>query len=146
MARRSRVLLVAALLAIAVVVLVLLGFFPQELLRNFIEKRLQSGLGAGSTIKRLHVVPGHLRTDVEDLVIQGPTYRLKVPRGRLVLAPGFLWGQALSFESVELDSPTLEVTPSAEAGPASAVKQAIVLHHLTVTGGSIVYHFGPHEQ
>ncbi|PYQ49868.1 MAG: hypothetical protein DMF78_17180, partial [Acidobacteria bacterium] len=146
MARRSRVLLFAALLAIAVVVLVLLGLFPQELLRNFIEKRLQSGLGAGSSIKQLHVVPGRLRTDVEDVVIQGPTYRLRVPRGRVVLAPGFLWGQALSFVSVELESPTLDVTPSKEAGPAAAVKQAVVIHHITVTGGSIVYHFGPKEQ
>src|SRR5207245_1581905 len=146
MARRSRVLLFAALLAIAVVVLVLLGLFPQELLRNFIEKRLQSGLGAGSSIKQLHVVPGRLRTDVEDVVIQGPTYRRRVPRGRVVLAPGFLWGQALSFVSVELESPTLDVTPSKEAGPAAAVKQAVVIHHITVTSGSIVYHFGPKEQ
>src|SRR5262245_1731567 len=146
MARRGRVLLVAALLAIAVVVLVLLGFFPQELLRHFIEKRLQSGLGAGSSIKQLHTVPGRLRTDVEDVVIQGPTYKLRVPRARVVLAPGFLFGQALSFESIEITSPTLEVTPSKEAGPASALKQSLVIHHLVVADGTIVYHLGPHEQ
>src|SRR5215510_11704338 len=123
MSRRGRSLLVLALVAIVLIVLVLLGFLPQDVVRHYVEKRLQSGLGAGSSIKRMHVVPGRLSTEIEDLVIQGPTYRVVVPRGRLVLAPGFLFGQALSFVSVELDSARLEITPSgAETTPSDLLK------------------------
>jgi len=50
-------LLVAALGFIA------LGWFPQEPVRRLLETRLQEGLGPGSSVKRLHVVPSKLRTE-----------------------------------------------------------------------------------
>jgi outer membrane protein insertion porin family len=146
MSRRGRTLVLLLLVAIVAFVLLMLGFFPQGILRRFVEKRLQSGLGAGSSIGRMTTVPGRLKTDVEDLVIQGPTYRLSVPRARIVLAPGFLFGQAISFITVELDSPRLEVTPSETAGPLAAVKEPVVIHSLKVTNATIVYHLGPRNQ
>ena len=145
MARRGRIFLLLVLLAIVLVVLVLLGFLPQDILRRYVEKRLQAGLGAGSSIGRMHTVPGRLSTDVEDLVIQGPTYRLTVPKARVILEPGFLFGKALSFVSVVLDSPRLEITP-ATTGDSAAVKQAFVIRQLTVTNATVIYHLGPHNQ
>src|SRR5688572_22575210 len=135
MARRGRIF----------VVLVLLGFLPQDILRRYVEKRLQSGLGAGSSIGRMYTVPGRLSTDVEDLVIQGPTYRLPVPKARVVLEPGFLFGKGLTFLSVILDSPRLEITP-ATTGDSAAVNQIVFIRQLTVTNATIVYHLGPSNQ
>ena len=145
MARRGRIFVALVLLAVVLVVLVLLGFLPQDFLRRFVEKRLQSGLGAGSSIGRMHTVPGRLSTDVEDLVIQGPTYRLTVPKARVVLEPGFLFGKALSFLSVVLESPRLEITP-ATTGDSAALNQSLVIRQLTVTNATIVYHLGPQNQ
>ena len=145
MARRGRIFVVLVLLAIVLVVLVLLGFLPQDILRRFVEKRLQTGLGAGSSIGRMHTVPGRLSTDVEDLVIQGPTYRLTVPKARVVLEPGFLFGKGLTFLSVVLDSPRLEITP-ATTGDSAAVNQIVFIRQLTVTNATIVYHLGPNNQ
>jgi outer membrane protein assembly factor BamA/autotransporter translocation and assembly factor TamB len=146
MARRGRFLILFALAAVLLVVLVLLGFLPQDFLRRYVEKRLQTGLGAGSRIGHMHTVPGRLTTDVEDIVIQGPTYRLSVPRAKIVLTPGFLLGKGLSFLSVDLDSPRLEITPGAQTSDSSAVNQQVVIQHLTVTNATIVYHLGPHDQ
>jgi outer membrane protein assembly factor BamA/autotransporter translocation and assembly factor TamB len=145
MARRGRIFLLLVLLAIVLVVLVLLGFLPQDILRRYVEKRLQAGLGAGSSIGRMHTVPGRLSTDVEDLVIQGPTYRLTVPKAKVILEPGFLFGKALSFVSVVLDSPRLEITP-ATTSDSSAVNQAFIIRQLTVTNATVIYHLGPHNQ
>jgi outer membrane protein assembly factor BamA/autotransporter translocation and assembly factor TamB len=145
MARRGRIFVVLVLLAILLVVLVLLGFLPQDILRRYVEKRLQSGLGAGSSIGRMYTVPGRLSTDVEDLVIQGPTYRLTVPKARVVLEPGFLFGKGLTFLSVVLDSPRLEITP-ATTGDSAAVNQIVFIRQLTVTNATIVYHLGPNNQ
>jgi outer membrane protein assembly factor BamA/autotransporter translocation and assembly factor TamB len=145
MSRRGRIFLLLIPLAIVLVVLVLLGFLPQDILRRYVEKRLQTGLGAGSSIGRMHTVPGRLSTDVEDIVIQGPTYRLTVPKARVVLEPGFLFGKALSFLSVVLESPRLEITP-ATTGDSAAVNQTFVIRQLTVTDATIVYHLGPQNQ
>src|SRR5258708_20313627 len=131
MARRGRIFLLLVLLAIVLVVLVLLGFLPQDILRRYVEKRLQTGLGAGSSIGRMHTVPGRLSTDVEDLVIQGPTYPLIVPKAQVILDPAFPFGKALSFVSVVLHAPRLEITP-ATTSDSSAVKQAFIIRQLTV--------------
>src|SRR4051812_29603100 len=146
MARRGRILIVLVVVVIVLVVMVLLGFLPQDILRKYVERRLQTGLGAGSSIGHMHTVPGRLSTEIEDLVIKGPTYTLSVPKARVVLAPGLLFGEALSFVSVELDSPRLEITPGAQTSDSSAVNQAFVIHQLTVTNATIVYHLGPSNQ
>ncbi len=120
-------------------ILITLGYFPQNVLRQFVERRIQSALGPGSRIARMHVVPGRLSTDVDDLLIEGPTYRLRAPRARLVLAPGFLWGQALSFRVVEIQNPTLEMWPGPPGKPSPPLTQPLVIRDLRVSGGSIVY-------
>jgi outer membrane protein assembly factor BamA/autotransporter translocation and assembly factor TamB len=146
MSRRGRFIAVFVVAAIVLVVLVLLGFLPQDVLRRYVEKRLQSGLGAGSSIGRMHTVPGRLSTDVEDVVIQGPTYRLTLPKARIVLAPTFLFGKGLSFVSVELDSPRLEITAGADTTDSAAVNQQVLIHSLSVTNATIVYHLGLQNQ
>ena len=122
-----------ASLLLHVGVLVLLGFLPQDILRRYVEKRVQSGLGAGSHIGHMHTVPGRLSTEVEDVLIQGPTYRLAIPKGRIVLTPGFLFGKGLSFVSIDLDSPRLEITPGSQTSDSAAVNQPVLIHKLTVT-------------
>src|SRR5215467_10973695 len=147
MSRRGRVLLVLALAAIGLLVLVLLGYLPQDVLRRYVEKRLQAGLGAGSSIGHMHTVPGRLSTEVENLAIQGPTYRLVVPRARIVLTPGFLFGQGLTFESIELESPRFEITPGgAQTSPSELLKQSLVIRQIAVTDATVVYHLGPDSE
>ncbi|HVD77082.1 MAG TPA: hypothetical protein VNH43_05700, partial [Vicinamibacteria bacterium] len=94
MRRRTVVLLI---LGVVVVILALLalGWFPQEVLRSSLEARLRAALGPKSSIKRISVVPGGLRAEVWDLVIEGPTYRLEVPHARIGLAAGFIFGRDL---------------------------------------------------
>jgi len=41
---------------------------------------------------------------VVDLVIEGPAYRLEVPKARVVFSPGFFWGRSLSFREIEMES------------------------------------------
>src|SRR3954463_3675201 len=146
MARRGRFVLILVLAVVALLVLVLLGFLPQDILRRYVEKRVQSGLGAGSHIGHMHTVPGRLSTEVEDVLIQGPTYRLAIPKGRIVLTPGFLFGKGLSFVSIDLDSPRLEITPGSQTSDSAAVNQPVLIRKLTVTDATIVYHLGPRNQ
>jgi len=138
--RRGRSILKAVLaLFVLALVLVTLGYFPQDVVRRYVEQRIQTALGPGSRIRRMHVVPGRLTTEAYDLVIEGPTYRLTAPRARLMLAPGFLWGQALSFRSVEIERPILEVWPGPPGKPTRPLDQPLVIRDLSVTDGSIVY-------
>ncbi len=141
MSRRGRALRAVLAFVLLVIVLVLLGFFPQGILRRQVESRLQEGLGPGSSVRQMRTVPWRLRTEVQDLVIAGPTYRLVVPRARLVLTPSFLLGRSLSFRSLEMESPRLEVTPGAVGGkPYQPLDKALVVEDLRVTDGTIVYH------
>ncbi len=116
--RRGRSIVKTALiLCVVALVLILLGYFPQDMLRQYVERRIQSALGPGSRISRMHVVPGRLSSEVYDLVIEGPSYRLTAQRARLVIAPGFLWGQTLSFRVVEIEKPILEMWPGPPGDP-----------------------------
>ena len=103
--RRRAIFYIVLGLLVAALGLLVLGWFPQEPLRRLLETRLQEGLGPGSGVRRLHVVPGRLRTEVVDLVIEGPAYRLEVPKARVVFSPGFFWGRSLSFQEIEMESP-----------------------------------------
>ena len=114
--RRRAIFYIVLGLLVAALGLVFLGWFPQEPLRRVLETRLQEGLGPESSVRRLHVVPGRLRTEVVDLVIEGPAYRLEVPKARIVFSPGFFWGRSLSFREIEMESPRLTMkarTPAA---------------------------------
>src|SRR5688572_5020824 len=129
----------ALLLCVVALILIVLGFFPQDMLRQYVERRIQSALGPGSRISRMHVVPGRLSGEVYDLIIEGPTYRLTAPRARLVIAPGFLWGQSLQFRVVEIEKPILEVWPGPPGKPTKPLDQPLVITDLRVNGGSIVF-------
>src|SRR5688572_27112143 len=143
MTRRGRsVLLWGGALAVGALLLFTFGYFPQEILREQVERRLQEALGPGSSIRRMHVVPGRLSTDVYGLVVEGPTYRLTVPRARLVLAPGFLWGGSLEFRAVELDQPVLEMWEGPPREKRPPVDRRLVIGRLHVAGGSVVYRSG----
>ena len=48
------------------IVLVLLGFLPQDILRRYVEKRVQSGLGAGSHIGHMHTAGNPERRDLDE--------------------------------------------------------------------------------
>jgi outer membrane protein assembly factor BamA/autotransporter translocation and assembly factor TamB len=139
MTRRRKTFLGAAAGLLVLLILLLFGLFPQDILRGYIERRLQAGLGPGSSVRRMRMVPGKLRTEVEDLVIEGPTYRLTVPRARLQLAPAFLWGHALDFRSIEMESPSLEMRPAATDRPYRPLQKPLVIRSLSVTGGRLVY-------
>jgi outer membrane protein assembly complex protein YaeT len=138
--RRGRILLVLLALALVAVIVVLVGWFPQDILRGVVESRLQSALGPKSSIKRMHVVPGTLSAEVYDLVIEAPTYRLESPHTRMVLAPGFLIGRTLAFKSLEMDSPRLSVFPAAQPGPKpSPLREALDVRSIRVTNATVSY-------
>src|SRR5574341_403869 len=86
-----------------------LGLFPQDALRRVVERRIQSLLGPGSRLGRLHLVPVLLRAEMEEILIRGPGFSLQVPRARVALAPAALLHRAPILRSLELDSPKLEL-------------------------------------
>jgi len=64
----------AALLALA------LGWFPQSLLREPLESRLQGVVGQGSRVGGVRLVPGRLSAEVHGFVLDAPAYRLEARR------------------------------------------------------------------
>lgn len=133
-------LVVGALVLATLLALFGLGIFPQEWLRSFVESRLRQATTARSGIRELRVVPGMLRAEVEGMVIVGPTYRIEVPRARLRLLPGFLLGQAMAFQTVELERPTIVLRPAAEpTTPKELLKEPLVVRSLLATEGTVSY-------
>jgi outer membrane protein assembly factor BamA/autotransporter translocation and assembly factor TamB len=138
--RRRAILYVALGLTVAALGLLALGWFPQEPLRRVLETRLQQGLGPGSSVRRLHVVPGKLRTEVADLVIEGPAYRLEVPRARVIFSPGFFWGRSLSFREIEMESPRLLIRPDPRpARETPPLRKPLLIRSLVIKGGTVTY-------
>src|SRR5687767_12474167 len=138
--RRRAVLYVALGLTVAALGLFVLGWFPQEPLRRVLETRLQEGLGPGSSVRRLRVVPGKLRTEVADLVIEGPAYRLEVPRARVIFSPGFFWGRSLSFREIEMENPRLLIRPDPRpARETPPLRKPLLIRNLVVKGGIVTY-------
>ena len=138
MRKRTLVLLILGLF-VAILALLALGFFPQEILRSPLEARLRRALGPKSSIKRIHVVPGGLRAEVWDLVIKGPTYRLEIPHARVSLAAGFILGRDLVLNSVWMENPRIRLHPVPGPSKEPTLKQPLLIHDLTVTGATITY-------
>jgi outer membrane protein assembly complex protein YaeT len=136
--RRRAVLGSLALLA-AALALIALGLFPQEPVRRALEARLRQSLGPGSSVGRIHVVPGRLHATVEDLVLDTPMLRVEAPRARLDLGVGTLTGGALSIRSLEVDEPRILVRASAAstAGAASPLTRPLLVQRLAVRGGHL---------
>lgn len=142
--RRRSILYIVLGILVAALGLVILGWFPQEPLRRVLETRLQEGLGPGSSVRRLHVVPGKLRTEVADLVIEGPAYRLEVPKARVVFSPGFFWGRSLSFREIEMESPrlTMKARPTA-ATETPPLRKPLLIRSFRATNATVTYEHPP---
>ena len=121
--RKRTVILLGLGLVLAVLALLALGWFPQEVLRSSLEARLRAALGPKSSVKGIHVVPGGLRAEVWDLVIEGPTYRLEVPRAQVSLAAGFIFGRDLVLNSVWMENPRLRLHPVPSTAKEPTLKQ-----------------------
>ena len=143
MSGRRRVgvtLLVACAIFFILVGLFLTGRFPQEPLRRAIESRLQRGLGAGSSVGSVRIVPGRLQFELRDLVLVGPTYKLVLPRAFVVAKLDFVLGRSLAFRVVQAESPHLTLRPSPTAQPEKPLlSQPLVIDHIEMTGGVIEY-------
>jgi len=85
------------------------------------------------------VVPGGLRAEVWDLVIEGPTYRLEVPHARVSLAAGFIFGRDLVLNSVWMDGPRVHLHPVPGPAKEPTLKQPLLIHNLQVAGGTVTY-------
>ena len=109
------VVLAACAILLILTGLFLTGRFPQEPLRRAIESRLQAGLGAGSSVGSVRIVPGRLQIELRDLVLVGPTYTLTVPRAFVVAKMDFILGRSLAFRVVQAESPHLTLRPSPTA-------------------------------
>ena len=123
----------------AALVLVALGFFPQEPLRRAVETRLRESLGAGIRIGRLRVVPGRLEATLEDVVIETPMLHAEVPHAHLVLGAESLLGRVLSIRSLELDEPRVLVRASAPSPPgaSSPLDRPLLVQSLVVRNGGL---------
>ena len=139
--RRRAVLYVALGIMLAALGFIALGWFPQEPLRRLLETRLQQGLGPGSSVRRLHVVPGKLRTEVTDLVIEGPAYRLEVPKAHVIFSPGFFWGRSLSFREIQMHNPRLILRPDPRPARAETppLAKPLLIRSFMATGGTVTY-------
>src|SRR5689334_9195918 len=136
--RRWRLWLALLLLAIG---LLAFGFFPQDPLRHLLESRLRAALGPDAHVGRLHVVPGLLRVDVEELHVRSPTLDLDLPRGRVQLSLGTFLGSGVSIEALELEAPRLVVraAPAGTPGAAAPLATTFVLRRLALHDGRVVY-------
>src|SRR5262245_17103467 len=140
--RRSwlrRLLLGALLSAFVVVVLVAFGWFPQEPVRRFVESQLRATIGPQSAIRRLHVVPRRLRADLDDLVVEGPGYRVEVPHARVTLTWALVLGRALSVKSLEAQSPRILIRPAPETGKSGRFDRRVVVGNLLIRDGTVTY-------
>ncbi|HET8646998.1 MAG TPA: hypothetical protein VFO85_15995, partial [Vicinamibacteria bacterium] len=139
--RRAGVIVLVA----GAILLILFGFFltgrfPQEPLRRALESRLQQGLGAGSSVGSVRLVPGRLQIEMRDLVLVGPTYKLVAPRVFVVAKMDFLLGRSLSFRVVQAESARLTLRPSPTAQPKKPLlAQPLMIDTLELTGATIVY-------
>jgi autotransporter translocation and assembly factor TamB len=142
---KRAVILVLLGVVLVVLGLLALGWFPQEILRTSLEARLRAALGPKSSIKRIHVVPGGLRAEVWDLVIEGPSYRLEIPHARVSLAAGFILGRDLVFKSVWMENPRLHLHPVPGPAQEATLRQPVLIRSLKVTGGTVTYAPPPPE-
>src|SRR5262245_43318266 len=93
-----RAFVAAALLLIVVSVPVILGHFPQEPLRRYVEKQLRKTYGAASHLGGLRVVPARLEVELNDLVLDAPAYRIEAPHALLKGTLALVLGRQLLAE------------------------------------------------
>ncbi|MET0554011.1 MAG: translocation/assembly module TamB domain-containing protein [Vicinamibacteria bacterium] len=142
MSRRRRAALAALALPLAAAVLLVLGWFPQEPARRFLEGRLQDALGPGARIGRLALRPARLSATIEDLTLDAPAYRVDARHVELRFRRGVLSG-ALAIRSLEVDGLRVVVRGTAPPSPAAAGALALVVEELRVRDASLAYEGTP---
>lgn len=119
-----------------------LGFLPQDRLRSFAETQLRAVFGPQSRIGRLHVVPGRLLVEMEDLVVEGPAFRMELPEVRAQAATAVLLGRPV-LRSLHLTRPRLlvkaSVEPVSKEGGTPGPIPPILIQSLTIDSGAVVY-------
>ena len=135
-----RLLLGTFLAAMTVIGLVAMGWFPQEPLRRLVESQLRKTIGSGSRIGRLHIVPRRLWVDVDELIVDGPAYRLEVPHARAALSWALVLGRAFSVKSLELRSPLILIRPATQTTKSAPFNQHVFIGNLQITNGTVIYH------
>jgi outer membrane protein assembly factor BamA/autotransporter translocation and assembly factor TamB len=137
-----RTLAIGAGIVVLCLLLIALGLFPQEWLRSIVERQVRTALGPQSRIGRMHVVPGRLRADASDVVIEGRGFRLEIAQLRLALAWPTITGKALALRSIEAQRPVLTiwpVEPLADPEPPTPLEKSVLIGDIRVTNGSLVY-------
>jgi outer membrane protein insertion porin family len=145
---RRIVLRTLAILAGTIAVCLLLiafGLFPQGWLQDLVENQVRAALGPESSVGSVHVVPGRLRADAQNVVIEGRGYKLEIPSLRLALAWPAITGKSMALRSVEMERPVLTlwpVEPSAPTPPPDErpMQKAVLVGDVNVSGGTVVYH------
>jgi outer membrane protein assembly factor BamA/autotransporter translocation and assembly factor TamB len=127
-----------ALLAAAGAACISAGLFPQEPLRAFLEARLRRSFGPSSRVGRLHVVPGRLWAEIEDLAVTGPDLSFTARRLTLSVAPSLLFGGAPTLRRLTIESPRLVINASG-GGASGAGRLPVIVEDVRITGGTIVY-------
>ena len=138
------------LLAVAALVALALGWFPQSLLREPLESRLQGVVGQGSRVGGVRLVPGRLSAEVHGFVLDAPAYRLEARRLAARLSPRTFAGRGVVLDRVDLEGAVLVLRAPARPSPPAAppegplVVREIVARDVTVRyddpalGGPIV--------
>ncbi len=127
-----------ALLAAAGAACIATGLFPQEPLRAFLEARLRRSFGPSSHVGRLHIVPGRLLAEVEDLAVTGPDLSFTARRLTLSVAPSLLFGGAPTLRRLTIESPRLVIDASGGGG-SGAGRLPVIVEDMRIIGGTIVY-------
>ena len=138
--RWVRLLLAFGLAAALLIGLLAAGLFPQEPLRRFVERRLREALGPATRLDHLHVVPGTLSVDIRGLVLEGPTYRLELPRARAEATLDLLLSRRLSFDRLEAHGARLTLrAPDTPSPTASQPLPEVRIGELRLSDSEIRY-------
>jgi outer membrane protein insertion porin family len=126
---------------VALVGAILLGWFPQEPARRFVERRLQQALGPDARVGRLRLWPARLYAEIDGLVVDAPAYRLEAKTLRVAMNRRMLFGPAVALRSLEADGVALlirgDAPAAADAHPATL--GPLVVESLRVTDASLRY-------
>jgi outer membrane protein insertion porin family len=136
---QRRWILAALLLCILLGVgLLASGWFPQERLRLLAERQIRQAIGPGSRIGALHVVPGKLYAQIDDLVVDGPTYRIEAPHARVRANWGFVLGRGIDLRTLEAEGARITLRPPPPDRP-PAVLPSVRVESVRITDATVVY-------
>jgi outer membrane protein insertion porin family len=136
---RRRRLAFALLLSAGLAGLAAFGLFPQEPGRAWVESRLRTLVGPGSSVGRLSIVPGRLAAEIDGLVLDSPAWRLEADHASVVLSRRTLFGEGTFVDRLVLTGARLVLRP-ARAGTASSEPPGpLVIRGLEVPAATLRY-------